>query len=119
MIIDVIIMDMVQVTIMDIVHMVPVADHQMPILGAVHMVCMNRSVHRRFAIWIDRTDFNHMLIDMIAMDEMQMPIMQIVPVIIVPDPLMPAAFAMLVRMIRVNFSSMIPWGHRAGAEPGK
>jgi hypothetical protein len=32
---------------------------------------------------------------------------------------MPAAFAMLVRMIRVHFSGMILWGHRAGAEPGK
>lgn len=44
-----------------------------------------------------------------------MPIMQIVPVVIVPDALMPAAIPMHMRMILMDLSGMIFWRHRAGA----
>lgn len=63
-------MHMVQVTVMDMVHVVPVTDHQVPIIVAVHMVGMGGCLHWRFAVWIHFADLNHMLIDMITMDEM-------------------------------------------------
>ena len=109
-------MHMVQVTIVNVIHMITVADHFMGVIGTMHVIGMGRGVHRRFTIWIGRADLNHMLIDMVAVDKVQMAIMQIVPMIDMPDPVMPAAFTMHVRVVLVNLRGMIFWGHCAGAQ---
>ena len=74
MIIDMVTMHMVQVAVMDIVHMIAVADHEVPVLSAVHMIGMRRRIHRGFAIRIGLADLKHMFINMITMDKMQVPI---------------------------------------------
>ena len=119
MIIDMVTMHMVQVAVMDIVHMIAVADHEVSIIGAVHMIGVRRGVHGRLAIRIGCAHLQHMLINMITMDKMQMPIVQIVPVIIVPDPLMPTAIAVDMRMVLMNLSSVILWGNCAGTQSSK
>lgn len=117
-IIDMVVMHMVQVAIMDIVHMIPVADHQVPVIGAVRVIRVRGLVHWRLAIRIGLADFKHMFINMITMDKMQMPIVEIVPVITVPDPLMPAAIAVHMRMILMNVGAVILWRNDTGAQPG-
>lgn len=119
MIVDMVAMHMVQVAVMDIVHMIPVTDHEVPIIGAVHMIGMRRRIHRRLAIRIGLADLKHMFINMITMDKMQMPIVQIVPVIIVPDPLMSAAIPVDMCMVLMNLCGVILWGNGASAQPRK
>ena len=115
MVINVIAVHMVQVAVMNIVHVIAVTDHHVSIIGAVHVIGMRRCLHRRLTIWIGLADLKHMLINMIAMDKVQMPIVQIIPVIIMPDPLMPAAIPVHMRMVLMNLRSVIFWGNGAGA----
>ena len=115
MIIDMVTMYMMQVAIMNIVHVIAVTDHQVTVIGAVHMIGMHGRIHGRLTIRIGLADLKHMLIDMIAVNKVQMPIVEVIPVIIVPDPLMPAAIPVHMRMVLMNLRGVIFWGNGAGA----
>ena len=105
-IVDMIAVDIVQVAIMDIVEMVAVRDHHMIIAVAMHVISVKRGGHRRFAIRVELCHRDHMFIDMSVMDKVKMAIMQIVPVIDVPDFRMSAIVAMDVSVIGVNIGRM-------------
>ena len=108
-------MHMVQTAIVNIVHMIPVADHVMGVVLAMHMICMRRWIHRSLAARVGATDLNHMLIDMIAMHEVQVPIMQVIPVIDMPNAVMTTTLTMHMRMFRMDLSRMVFRCHRASA----
>ena len=90
----------------------------MRIAFAVHMIRMSGRLHGRFAIRVLGGDLKRVLVDMSIMDEMKVAIMQIVPVVDMPDFCVPAIVAMDVRMVTMNFSRMLSRCYSARGEGG-
>lgn len=100
-IIAVVAMRMVQVSINEIVDMAAVRDGFVAASGTVLVIGIVTvaAMIGRARIRIFRRHFDYVLIDVIAMRVMQMPVMQIIDMIIVAHRSVPAIRAVLMRMI--------------------
>jgi len=101
MVVAMIAMGMVQPAFNEIIHMVSMGNGGMSTVGAMHVFgrmpfrAVGALVRMRFI------NFDHMFIGVIPMHVMEMAVMQIIGVAIMPDADVPAARAVLVRMIFV------------------
>jgi hypothetical protein len=85
MIIDMVAVNIVEMTIMDVVHVIAVADHHVLVCVAVHVVSVCGFIHWGFSGRVFSGDFQHMLVHVIAVNAVQVAIVQIVPMVIVAD----------------------------------
>jgi len=96
-----------QVAIDQVIHMVAVRDHLMPTAGSVDVVGVvaGAAMGRGTDGGIGFADRNHMLIDMVAVGEVQVAIVQIIDVAIVTNGGMAAIWTVLVGMIGMLVAS--------------
>lgn len=101
-------MGMMQVPINQVIDMVAMRNLLMPASRPMDMALIvpGTNVPRRTLGRIRGTDLQHMLIDMPAVDVMQMSIMQIIGMTVVVDGQMTTARAMLVAMIMMFLASI-------------
>jgi hypothetical protein len=104
MIIAVVAVRMMQVSLDQIIGMVPVRHGFMAAARAMTMsrIMTAAAVVRRAALGIRGAHFNDVLVDMILVRMMQMAVMKIIDVSLMPDRDMPAARSMDMGMIGVN-----------------
>ncbi len=108
--------DIVQMTIVQVIHMITMRHDQMTVAFTMHVISVKRGVHDRFAYRIGVRDVQNMLIHVTVMHKMKMIIVQIVPMIDMPDFGMAAIIAMHVCVIVVNSSIVRFRCDRAGTE---
>ena len=91
---------MMQVTVDQIVDVIAVRDGLVATSGTVHVArLMSRApMLRRAAVGIARRNLDHVLVDVIAVRVMQMPVVEVVRVIAVPNGGVAAVRAMLMRV---------------------
>ena len=106
MIIDMTVMDVVQAPIVDIVHVIAVPDHHVRIAVAMHVIRVQGRVERGFIGGVFCGHVEDMLIDMIGVHKVEVAIMQVIPVIDMPDLGVTAAIAMHMRVCGVNVAAM-------------
>lgn len=99
-------MRMMQVAIDQIIDMVAVRHLRMAAVCSVNVVLVVpfALMVRRAGVRIFGTDFDHMFIDVIAMNKMQMAIVQIIDVAVVSDGRVAAAGTVLMRVIGVGLT---------------
>ena len=92
---------MMQVAINQIVHMVPMRYRFVTTCRPMLVTCIvtGATMLRSALVGIDRGDLDDMFIDMVAMDMMEMPVVQIVDMAVMLDGCMPAIWAVDMRMI--------------------
>jgi hypothetical protein len=100
---------MVQVSTDQVIDMIPVRHPLVSATGPVHMVlCVTTTLMLGSAVSRVRgADGQDMIVDVIAVDVMQMPIMQVVGVVAVPDHLMTAGRSVLVVMTLVHATVLL------------
>ncbi|WP_157915114.1 hypothetical protein [Paraburkholderia acidicola] len=91
----------VQVAIDEIVDVIPMRHRFVTAPGSVNVFRVVATAARCALIRIPRAHFEPVLVYMIAVRVMQMPVMEIIGVIVVPDRSMPTAGAMLVVVVSV------------------
>jgi len=91
----------VQVAIDQVIHMVTVRDHFVPAAGAVDVIgtVTGAGVGRGAGYRVGGADGNHVFIDMIAVREVQVAIVQVIDVVIVTDGGMAAVRAVLMGVV--------------------
>jgi hypothetical protein len=101
MIIAMVAMRMMQVAINQIVHMVPMRHRLVAASGPMHVTraVTGAAMLRSALAGIGRGDLDDMFIDVVAMDMMEMPVMQIVNMAVMMDGRMTAIRAVNMRMI--------------------
>ena len=119
MIIDMVSVNIMQTAIMHVIKVVAMRDHEMLVPVAMHMIGVERRVENGFAGRVLRTDFQHVLIHMPIMDEVEVTVMQIVPMVDMPDPRVAAIFAMDVSVVGVNTGIMRVRGEAAAGGDGQ
>lgn len=118
-IIDMIVMDIVQAAIMDVIIVIAVSDHEMGIAFAMHVISMQGSVQRRFSIRVFCSHFQCVFVDMPVMDEVKVAVVEIVPMVHVPDFCVPTILAMNVRMVLMNLGGVFGRRHSASCDGRK
>lgn len=103
MVITVIAMRMMQSAINKVISVIAMWYLLMTTVRAMFMFSVMASGYRIAAIGIFFTDFQHMLINMIAMRMVEMAIVQIINMITVSDSGVTTAFPVLVRMVFMMF----------------
>lgn len=101
---------MMQMTVHQVIHMIPVGHRFVPAIRPMHMprfVAPTR-VLRRADVRIRHTHFHHVLVHMVTMHRMQVAVVQIIHVVAVLHGRVAAAFSVDVGMIRMNEM----FGHR-------
>lgn len=96
--------------------MIAMRHHHMAVAFTMHVIGVKGCVHGRFARGVGVSDLQNMFIHMAFMHEMKMTIVQIVPMIDMPDFGMAAILAMHVGMSVVNISVMRFRRDRSGTD---
>ena len=101
---------MMQMTIHQVIHMIPVGYRPVSAIRPVDVPCFVAPTYviRRANVRIRRTHFHHVLVHVITMHRMQVAVVQIIHVIAVLHGRVAAAFSVDVGMIRMNKM----FGHR-------
>ena len=107
MVIDMVAVNEMQATIMDIVHVITVADHEVRIVFAMHVIGMQGGIERHFGGRVSVRNLDHMLVGMSIMHKVQVPVVKIIPVIDMPDFYMTAILTMHMRMVCVDLCGVI------------
>ena len=94
---------MVQVAIHEVIDMVVVRYRFMATIGAVDVSGIVTRCRRGAAVRISGADFDNVFIDVIGVRMMQMPFVQVIDVTVVFHGGVPAASAMVMIMMRMNF----------------
>lgn len=104
-------MGMVEPAVDQIINMIAVRDRLMTARRTVNMTGLVAlvTVFWRAVIRIGLADLDHMFIDMVAVRMVQMAVMQVINVVPVAYRGVPATGSMLMRMIRMNLTSLV--GH--------
>lgn len=106
-IVDMVAMDEVQPAVMDVVHMVFMPDLRMVRIGrAMGVVRVQRGVQRRFADRVLRRRLDDVLVEMAVMGEVQMAVVQIVPMVAVPDLLVAAPVAVDMGVVGMDIAGV-------------
>ena len=104
MVVAVISVRMVQMTSDQVVDVIPVRDHVVPTIGAVlvRRAMLPAGVLGSAAFGVDVADLEHVLVDVVAVQVMQMTVVQVVEMIVVFDRSMPAGRPVLMIVAGVN-----------------
>ena len=103
MIIAMVAVRMMQMPVHQIIDVVAMGDRLMPTPRSMHMpgLVSGAAVLRRAAIGVLGRHFNHVLVDMVPVRMVQVPVMEKVDMVAMPDGGMTAAGAVLMRMVRM------------------
>ena len=103
-VIDMVAVDIMQMTIVHVIKVIAMRHHHMAIAGTMHVPLMsNYGLCNRIGVG----DLQHMLVDMTVMNKVQVAIVQIIPMIDMPHFGVPTIFTMYMRMIVMDRSSVI------------
>lgn len=115
-----IIMHMVQVPVVEIVHMIPMRDHGMQhVIRIMHMVFMFRHIRPLFHFRISICYLNYMFIHMAVMGMMHVPVMEVVHMSVMHDGLVSAIICVGVAVRGVIGMVDIGCGAACGQTDGK
>ena len=103
---------------MYVIHMIAVRDHHVRVAIAMHVIGVQGRFQRRFTSRIGIGDLENMFVDVAVMHKVKMPIMEIIPMINMPDFCMSAIVAVDVCVIAMNVGSMCFGRNGTGAEDG-
>jgi hypothetical protein len=101
---------MMEMSVDQVVHVIAMRHRFVPASGLMHVgsVVTTATMLGCAPVRIGRREFDHMLVDVVAMDVVQVPIMQVVDVTVVTDGGVPTIGAMNMRMVVVLRSHSRP-----------
>jgi hypothetical protein len=116
-VVAVILVGVVEVSVDQVVDVVTVRDGLVAAVGSVLVACIVPFAHRRADVGVVVADFDHVLVDVVAVGVMEVPVMQVVDVSVVAHGGVAASGSMLMFVMGVGLmifhASTLPVGRRA------